>query len=87
MSDTKKFDSVYLVPPDEEGYEDMVAEISYGDDFVILIDQEKGIDALDISIYPREDGQPWKFPLSELEVALHNARARLRELGKIPDVE
>ena len=85
MCNTAKFDYVFEIPPDEEGFSDMVGELSYDDEFVCLIHQEKGFDALEIEIYSRKDGQPWKFSLSELETAFSKAKQRLWELRKSPE--
>ncbi len=82
MCNTAKFDYVFEIPPDEEGFSDMVGELSYDDEFVCLIHQEKGFDALEIEIHPRKDGQPWKFSLSELEEAFSMIRQRLCEFRK-----
>ena len=82
MCNTARFEDMYLVPPDEAGFSDMIGELSYDDEFVCMIHQEKGFDALEIEIHPRKDGQPWKFSLSELEEAFSMIRQRLWEFRK-----
>ena len=67
-------------------YEDLIAEIYTGDEFVLVISQEAGYDSLDIEIHPRVAGSPWKFKLTEIEAAIAAAKNRLWELRKNPDV-
>ena len=61
-------------PPDREK---LVAEVLYEDEQWAEINQESG--ALKLEIYPRRNGQPWTFALSEALLALQTAQARLLE--------
>lgn len=46
-------------------YEHLVAEISYGDQFLLLLDREQGRDSLCIA-FPKQDGNLGaRIPLSE----------------------
>lgn len=67
---------------DHPDFEDLIAEILYGEEFVCLISQESGFSSLDIEIHPKQDGQPWRFKLADLESAIERARKRLWELRR-----
>jgi hypothetical protein len=52
-------------------YEHLVAEISYGDQFLLLLDREQGRDSLCIA-FPKQDGQLGaRIPISEFIEKLH----------------
>jgi hypothetical protein len=63
-------------------YEDLIAEIYYGEEFVALISQEDGYERLDVELYAPVDGGQFKFKLSEFEQAVAKAKRRLFELRK-----
>lgn len=63
-------------------YEDLVAEIYYEDQFVAMINQEKGFETLEIEIFPNNN-EKWLFNFSEFEQVLQHAKRRLWELRKI----
>jgi hypothetical protein len=68
-------------------HEDLVAEIYEGDDFVALVTQEQGWDALDIELHPSPHGGPYRFKLGELEAALQAAKQKLWDLRRTPGDE
>ncbi len=68
--------------PDDPDYEDLLAEMYIGDEFVAQITQEAGFDSLDLEIHPRKNGEPWQFKLKDFEVAIQKAKNRLWELRK-----
>ena len=72
---------------EDSRYEDFTGEIKYDGEFCILVTQDEGFESLDVEIYPREDGQPWRFKMKELEWALNRARQRLWELRRRPERE
>ena len=61
-------------------YEDLVAEIYIGDEFVALLSQERGPDAMAVEIAPRRT--PFTTDLSTFEEAMSHAKKRLWELRK-----
>jgi len=56
-------------------YEEMVADISYENYMVAVVTQEKGIDNMEIKIFPPGNGlTSWDFPLDDLIKALQSAK-------------
>ena len=78
-------DFIIDVGSDQE-HEDLVAEIYYRNDkvagFLAMITQEKGFENLEIEVYPRNDGKPWRFQYVEFCAALEKAKKRLWELRR-----
>lgn len=66
-------------------HEELIAEIYFGDEFVALINEEKGAEHPEIELHPRKDGEPHRFALSDFEAAIERAKARLHELRRVPD--
>lgn len=67
-------------------YEEMVADICYQDDTVATITQEKGVDKMEIELFPPFESQSsWKFNLEDFLKALQNAKKCLIESTKLPD--
>ena len=67
-------------------YEEMVADVSYGNQILAIIDQEKGIDQMEIEIFmPDSNAKSWKLPLDEFIKTLHFAKKTLEEMQKFPD--
>jgi hypothetical protein len=64
------------------GYEDMVAEIYYKDQFLCVVSQEKGYQSLDIEIASNSNADSWQFKLSDFEQVIEKAKIRLWELRK-----
>jgi hypothetical protein len=64
-------------PPDREK---LVAEISVGNEMWGEINHES--DKFEIELYPRRDGEPWRFSLDEMLAALDAAIKRLS--GRLP---
>ena len=62
-------------------HEDLVADISLGEDFICQVDQTEGIERLHVTWSPGVAGLG-RIPLAELEDALSRARLRLIELKK-----
>jgi len=61
-------------------YEELVAEIYIGDEFVGLLSQEEGLDSTVFEIAPRN--LVLKVPLAIFEEALAHAKRRLWDLRK-----
>ncbi len=59
-------------PPDREK---LVAGLLYENEQWAELSQELGV--LNLEIYPRRDGQPWRFSFHEVFTALQTARRRL----------
>ena len=56
-------------------YEEMVADIYYGDHTVAMITQEKGLENMEIEIFsPKEDLISWKFHLNDFVHIIQFAR-------------
>ncbi|MFQ6021828.1 MAG: hypothetical protein ACE5NW_03825 [Acidiferrobacterales bacterium] len=66
----------------DQNYEDLIVEIYFEDQLIALINQDKGLNALEINLYPRKDGEPWHFELAELEKIIEVARRRLANLRR-----
>jgi len=62
-------------------YEELVAEIYVGDEFVALLSQEAGPEAIRMEISP--SNAPIKVELATFEEALAHAKNRLWELRKV----
>jgi len=62
-------------------HEDLVADISLGEDFICQLDQEDGVERLHVTWSPRL-ASLGRMRLTELEDAIHRARLRLIELKK-----
>jgi len=58
----------------------VVVMLSVAHEMWAEINQEK--EQLEIQIYPRQDGNPWVFPLHEAISAINRAKNRL--LGDLP---
>jgi hypothetical protein len=67
---------------DDPDHEDLVAEITYGNELVCMLTMEQGFDLLQLEIHPRKDCQPWCFAEQEFEDFLLKAKRRLGELRK-----
>lgn len=67
-------------------YEEMVAEVCYENSTIAMITQEKGVDHMEIEIFPQVEGMPsWKFTLDDFLYALQNAKKGLIESQKLPE--
>jgi hypothetical protein len=64
--------------------EDFFAEIWYKEEAVLQITQEEGFDSLDLELFPRRDGESWRFKLKDLEASIKRARKRLWETRRNP---
>lgn len=66
-------------------YEDLCAEIYYEDQFVAIVNQEKGYDNLEIEIHPPKDKAYWTFNFGEFMYYLEDAKKALWEMRKLPE--
>lgn len=67
-------------------YEEMVADISYENYTVATITQEKGIDNMEIEIFPPEKPtKSWKFSLNDFVEIIAFAKKSLIEMQKLPE--
>lgn len=65
-------------------YEEMVADVCYMNDTLGIINQDKGVDAMEIRIYhPNDLNASWQLPLDELIETLQLAKKNLKESEKI----
>jgi len=67
-----------LLFPDD--HSDFIAEVYFKDRLVLVIDQEKGPNELEVEFSPDLRGLPERMPLNGLEDAIVCAKHRLREL-------
>ncbi|MBN9378025.1 MAG: hypothetical protein J0H93_06585 [Chlamydiales bacterium] len=66
-------------------YEDVVVEIMYNEETVATISQEKGLDKLEIEIFPPCEGKKWMFFFNDFLDALNAAKCFLLKMQKIPE--
>jgi hypothetical protein len=78
------YDRFSMTFGDDSRFEDFTGEIKYDGELCIVVSQDEGFESLDIEIYPRDDGQPWRFKMKELEWALDQTREGLWERRRIP---
>jgi hypothetical protein len=71
----------YSVGSDDD-FEDLVADIGFGDQLVALLTQEKGVENMRIRIYKSKEMEFWDFRLDDFEKIIHRAKTRLLELKK-----
>lgn len=57
-----------FVIADDVDHEDLVAEITYGNELVCMLTMEQGFDLLQLEIHPRKDCQPWCFAEQEFRI-------------------
>jgi hypothetical protein len=67
---------------DDPEFEDLVAEITYENQLVCLLSQERGFDLLEIEIHAQKSGEPWHFEMRKFQDALDRAKERLWDLRK-----
>lgn len=73
---------VFATELDSE-FDDMLAEVYYKDELLILISQEQGFSNLDIHFYPQASDVQISFQLAQFEEAIAYAKQRLWELRKV----
>lgn len=66
-------------------FENLVADIGFENNLLVLLTQEDGFHNLRIRIYPPENEEFWDFRLDEFEDIIHKAKKRLWELRKISE--
>ena len=62
-------------------YEEMVVDICWNNNTVALLNREKGIDNLEIEIFPPDESNSWKFPLDKFIETIQNAKKCLIEMN------
>lgn len=60
-------------------HDELIASIECDGHEVATICQDLGPDRLEIFLYPRSDGLPWRFKFSELQAVLSDAKKKLLE--------
>ncbi|CRX39351.1 hypothetical protein [Estrella lausannensis] len=65
-------------------YEEMVANILFEEEEVATVSQEKGLENLEIEIFPSFDGKSWEFSFEEYIKALNFAKNCLLKMQKLP---
>lgn len=65
-------------------YEDLIADIGFGNKCVALLTQEQGFKNMRIKIFSHENEEVWDFKLDEFEDIIKQAKQRLWELRKEP---
>jgi hypothetical protein len=63
-------------------YEEIVADISFQNHILAVINQEKGIESMEIEIFAPYDTKSWNFSLSEFIETLESAKKCLIEFRK-----
>ena len=66
-------------------YEDLIADIGFEGNLVMLLTQEEGFQNLRIKIYPPKNSNCWDFRLDEFEDIINQAKHRLWQLRKISE--
>ncbi|MDB6081218.1 MAG: hypothetical protein JWO53_490 [Chlamydiia bacterium] len=67
-------------------YEEMVVDISWDNEAVAMVTQEKGIDNMEIEIFARDKlGTSWSFPVDKFIQAVQQAKNFLIKMQKIDD--
>jgi hypothetical protein len=67
-------------------YEEMVADISYEDHIIAKITQEKGLDRMEIEIFPPTNGiKSWTLPLNDFIESIAFAKKCLIKMKKLPE--
>ena len=66
-------------------YEELIADVGYENNLVVLLTQEAGFQNLRIRIYPPKNAECWDFRFDEFEDIIHRAKKRLWELRKLPE--
>lgn len=65
-------------------FEEMVADLIWDNKEVATVIQEKGVDKMEVIIYPPpKDSISWNFPFNDLVKALNEAKERLLKMQKI----
>ncbi|MFA6318004.1 MAG: hypothetical protein WC943_11340 [Elusimicrobiota bacterium] len=58
-------------------HEELIASIECEGQGVAVICQDLGPDRLEIFLFPRSDGMPWRFDFSDLQAAITDAKGKL----------
>ena len=67
----------------DQDYEDLIAECYVDNDCVMIVNQERGPDQLEVEVLLRPDGQAQRIDYDILVELLQKAKARLWELRKV----
>ena len=66
-------------------YEELCAEIYYGEQFVAILLQENGVENMEIEIHPPSNNEVWMFRFSEFLAILEKAQSTLKEMHKLSE--
>lgn len=68
-------------------FEDLIADIGFENNLVAILTQEEEFQNLRIRIYPPKNKKFWDFRFDEFENIMLQAKKRLWELRKIPEID
>ena len=60
-------------------HDELIASIECDGQEVAVVYQDLGPDRLEVFLYPRSDGLPWRFRFTELQAVLSDAKKKLLE--------
>lgn len=66
-------------------YEEVVANILYEEETVAILSQEKGLENLEIEIFPSVEAKPWKFSFDDFLNALQLSKKCLIDMQKLTE--
>lgn len=68
-----------IVIASDVDYNELIASIECDNQQVAVICQDLGPDRLEVFLYPRRDGLPWRFKFADFQGALSEAKKKLLE--------
>ena len=68
----------------DDDFEDLIAEAYIDEDCVMVINQERGFDQLEVEILPMEGGKNRRIACADLLELLQMAKTRLWDLRRMP---
>lgn len=68
----------------DPNYEDLIVEGYIDDECLLLVNQDRGFDHLEVEVLPQLGGQPRRIDFDVLIDLLQMARKRLSEMRRIP---
>jgi hypothetical protein len=66
----------------EVEYEDLIGELYYDDQIVVLLAQERGFGAMDMQLFGPSQERSWSFKLIEFQEALEALKTKLWDLRR-----
>jgi hypothetical protein len=66
----------------EPDFEDLVGNVYFDGNIVLVLTQERGSDSLELELLPEPGGERWTFSLKEFEEALDALKKRMWELRR-----